>query len=673
MKFIKLFSLLTVLFFFSRTTAQEFKLGKVSIAELQEKAHPKDSSAVAAILYKKGKSKIEYNDNDGFFLLTEVETRIKIYKKGGYDWANQSIRYYNVSNDSKESVYISDAVTYNLVNGKIEKTKLKSDGEFNEQVNKFRSRKKITMPNVKEGSVLEYKYTIKTLNIGMMPDWKFQSSIPVNFSEYITYIPEYYTFNAREKGYLFPKVSVVKNSKSVNISSKERTSGPGYVSSTSFSNDKFDYIETQTTYFLENLPAIKEEAFVNNIDNYTASIEQELSMVKPFNQPLKMYSTDWNSVVKTIYDYDDFGPELNKTGYFEDDLKAVLANVNTPEEKILVILNYVKSRVVWDEYYSYSCDKGVKKAYQEKTGNVAEINLMLTAMLRYAGLTANPVLVSTRSNGIPLFPNRTAFNYVIAAVETPNGNVLLDATDKYSIPNVLPLRTLNWLGRLIRKDGTSEEVDLMPKKVSSDNVFVTYAIDAEGKVNGKIRRQCTDFNAMVMRDNFSSLKEDAYLEKLENESNKIEISEYSRTNEKEILLPTIETFSFKGDNLTEVIGGKIYINPMLFFATTENSFKQETREYPIDFSYPFSDKYNITIQIPEGFAVETLPVPAVITMEDNLGGFKFNVAANGNSLQLAVSHQINEAIVSAEKYEMIKEYYKAMVAKETEKIVLKRI
>ena len=85
-------------------------------------------------------------------------------------------------------------------------------------------------------------------------------------------------------------------------------------------------------------------------------------------------------------------------------------------------------------------------------------------MLRYAGLTANPVLVSTRSNGIAIFPNRTAFNYVIAAVETPNGNILLDASDKFSTPNVLPFRALNWYGRLIRKDGTSEEVDLMPKK-----------------------------------------------------------------------------------------------------------------------------------------------------------------------------------------------------------------
>jgi hypothetical protein len=282
-------------------------------------------------------------------------------------------------------------------------------------------------------------------------------------------------------------------------------------------------------------------------------------------------------------------------------------------------------------------------------------------------------LVSTRANGIALFPNRTAFNYVIAAVETPNGYVLLDASEKFSVPNVLPLRVLNWSGRLIRKDGSSEEINLMPEKTSVDNVFLNYSIDSAGKVTGKTRRQYMDYNAMITRGNIEGLKEEEYLEKLENKNKKIEISDYSKTNEKDILLPIIESYSFTGNDLCEVIGGKIYLNPMLFFATNNNPFKQESREYPVDFSFPFTDKFSINIEIPEGFVVETLPAPAAVTMEDNLGVFKFNIAANDNKLQLSILHQINEAIVSAEKYEMLKEYYKTMVEKETEKIVLKRI
>jgi hypothetical protein len=674
MKIIKLFSLSVLLLLVSRLTAQEFKLGKVSIAELEQKSHPKDSAAAAAILYKKGSARIEYNQNDGFITVTDVETRIKIYNKEGYEWATHEVWYYN-NNNLSEKVSFSDVVTYNLVNGKIEKTKIKSEGMFDEVLNKFRGQKKITMPNVKEGSVIEFKYTIRS-PARMIREWNFQTSIPVNYSEFITYIPEYYTFNSQQKGYVSPKVTVERNNKSIILNSKERVSSGGFgggATRTEFTQDKIDYIETKTTYVGENFAAMKDEAFVNNIDNYTASVQYELAMVKFPNEPMKSISTDWSSVAKTIYDYDSFGPELNKTGYFEEDLKTVLAGKNTPDEKILAILNHVKSNIKWNKYTGYDCDLGVKKAYKEKTGNIGDINLMLTAMLRYAGLTANPVLVSTRSNGIALFPNRTAFNYVIALVETPGGNVLLDASDKFSVPNVLPFRTLNWFGRLIRKDGSSEEVDLMPKRASNDMVFMNYSIDAEGKVTGKTRRQCTDYNALITRDNIDGIVQEEYLEKLENENNKIEVSEYERKNEKEILLPMIETYSFTGNNLCEVIGGKIYVNPMLFFANRENPFKQEIREYPVDFGFPFTDKYNITIKIPEGFAIETLPTPAVITMEDNLGTFKFNIVANEGTLQLVVSHQINEPIVSTEKYEMLKEYYKGMVAKETEKIVLKRI
>ena len=151
----------------------------------------------------------------------------------------------------------------------------------------------------------------------------------------------------------------------------------------------------------------------------------------------------------------------------------------------LINLNDNLYKIKWNNYYSYGCDNGVKKAYKEKTGNIADINLMLTSMLRYAGLVANPALVSTRSNGIAFFANRTAFNYVIAAVETDTGNILLDASYKYSTPNILPLRALNWQGRLIRKDGTSEAVDLMPEKLSNDNIFVNYTIDPTGKIDGK--------------------------------------------------------------------------------------------------------------------------------------------------------------------------------------------
>jgi hypothetical protein len=664
---------LFVLLFFLNANAQELKLGKVSMEELQEKFHPKDSTAAAAILFKKGEVRFEYSQNKGFEISTVVQTRIKIYKKGGYDWATQEIPYY-LGNNGQEKVYVSDAVTYNLVGGKIEKTKLKSDGEFDEEINEYWGRKKITMPNVKEGSVIEFEYTIRSPRISEFKDWDFQSSIPVNYSEFKTYIPEYFVYNPNQKGYVFLKVTVENSQKSIVIDSKERTGGNGWSSvNTSFSQDKIDYKETKTTYLVEDLPAMKEEVFVNNVANYRSSISHELAMTKYPNSTLEYYATDWETVSKKIYDNDDFGAELNKTNYFEEDIAALLVGLVTPEDKTNAIFSYVKKNVKWNDYYGYSCKDGVKQAYKNKVGNVAEINLMLTSMLRHVGLTANPVLISTRSNGIARFPNRTAYNYVIAAVEMSDGLLLLDASDRFSTPNILPLRVLNWVGRLIRKDGTSLEVDLMPRAASYDVVIMDYEIDTTGKVSGHVTRQRTDYNAMIFRESVGSLTEDAYLEDLENDNNKIEINEYSRTNEKDLKSPVVEMFSYSGSNFSEIIDGTIYINPMLFFAVEQNPFKQERREFPADFGYPSQNKYNINIKIPAGYRIESIPDVINIAMPDSMASFKYIIAKTEDSLQLFIASNINAAIISSEYYQTLKDFFQQVVDKESEKIILTKI
>ncbi|WP_369596802.1 DUF3857 domain-containing protein [Flavobacterium sp. FPG59] len=666
----KKISILFLILVVSIVSAQEFKLGKVSIAELQERHHPRDTTAAAAILFEKGVVDFEYSQSDGFKMVTEVTTRIKIYKKEGYDWATKAVGYY-VGSSSKDILSFSDVVTYNLVDGKVEKIKLKSDGLFDEKVNKYWNQKKITLPNVKVGSIIEYKYTLRSFRLSELTEWSFQSSIPVNHSEFRTLIPEYFVYNPNLKGSMTPKITKENTSKSLSYSYRPTTE-PRESSIVSTTQEKLDFIENSTTYLAVNLPAMKQEAYVNNISNYTTSVSHELSVVNFPNQPMKTLSTDWASVAKTIYDYDDFGLELNKTGYFEEDLKGILDGLATPEEKIEAIFSHVKKSVKWNGYYGYSCNDGVKKAYKDKTGNVAEINLMLIAMLRHTNLNANPVLVSTRSNGISFFPNRTAFNYVIAAVELADRVLLLDATESYSSPNVLPLRVLNWEGRLIRKDATSTAIDLMPKKSSIDAVNLKYTFTPDGTVTGKLSRKRTDYNAMIFRNNTETIKEDVYLEKYENDNKKIEVDDYERVIDKNLNEPVIENITFKGGNLSEVINGSIYINPMLFFSIEQNPFKQETRDYPVDYGYTTVDKYNVIIDIPEGYVVDTMPASIVLNMDDNLGQFKFLINKTENAVQLAITFQINAPIIGTDYYEALKSFYQRMIEKQNEKIVFKK-
>ena len=101
--------------------AQKYELGEVTKEELLEKKHPTDTSAVAAILFKKAKTTFTLSDEDGFICNTEFLIKIKIYKKQGLDWANFEIPFYVGFDEIKdEMVTVSKACTYNLVDGNVE-------------------------------------------------------------------------------------------------------------------------------------------------------------------------------------------------------------------------------------------------------------------------------------------------------------------------------------------------------------------------------------------------------------------------------------------------------------------------------------------------------------------------------------------------------------------------
>ncbi|MFY8008363.1 MAG: transglutaminase domain-containing protein [Flavobacterium sp.] len=649
--------------------AQKRELGKVTVEELKEKVCPADSSAAAAFLFNIGEVRFEYVDGRGFIMKTRVRSKIKIYKKEAYELANKSVRYY-IGGNVKERLNFKDAATYNLVDGKVEKSKLKSDGEFDEKLNKFWGSKKIALPNVKEGSIIEFEYNLESDGLGSLENWTFQMGIPVFYSEFKTVIPEYFKYKPLMRGFLIPKYETSKSTKTVNIAGKEKSDGR--VTVTTFTNNQFNYDEVTSIYTLENISALKDESFVNNIKNFTSSIEHELTTIQYPNEHIRNLSTSWEAVAKTIYESDNFGPELNKTGYFEEDINAQLSGLNSSQEKIAAIFNYVKSRMNWNEFYGYSCTDGVKKAYQDKVGNVAEINLMLTAMLRYAGFEANPIVLSSRGNGISLFPSRTSFDYVISGIESNGQIILFDATSKYALPNVLPIRDLNWFGRLIRKDGSSEQVDLMPKSNSKEIINVIGEISNEGKVSGKLRDQYLDYNAFNYRERYNNVNKESMVERIEKSHPGLEISEFEVQNTNDLSKPIIENYAFDLDNAIEIIGDKMYLSPLLFFTMNENPFKQEKREYPIDFIFPHQDKYNVSLKLPEGYVVESLPQSKVISMPEDMANFKFNLSNSGDQLQMVCSLDINRAVIGSEYYETLKSFFKEVINKQTEKVVLKK-
>jgi hypothetical protein len=434
------------------------------------------------------------------------------------------------------------------------------------------------------------------------------------------------------------------------------------------------YKQINAVYTAENVPALMEEDYVDNIKNYRSSIQQELERIRYPDKPEKDYSLTWEGVAKTIYEDEDFGKELGERSYLMQDIKTILKDAKTETEKLEIIFKFVQNKMNWNNEYGYYTDKGVKKAYIDQTGNVAEINFILIAMLKLAGLNANPVLTSTREHGTPVFPGRTVFNYVIAAVQIEDKQILLDATNKLTSPNILPLNVLNWTGRLIKQDGSSQEINLVPKVTSKKIGTLMATVDDFGKVTGKFRIQKTDYEAFSFRDKNAKINKESYLEKMENELNGIEISDYTvENNNTDLSKPVKEIFTFATDNHCEIIADKMFINPVLFFTIDKNPFVQEKRLLPIYFGYPKQEKYVINFEIPKGFVVESIPKSITLSTPENVALFSMNILSQGNNIQIQMNKEINMANVSADFYDILKDFYQKMIEKQNEKIVLKKV
>ncbi|TRZ44379.1 transglutaminase domain-containing protein [Robertkochia solimangrovi] len=629
----------------SVSMGQNYKFGKVSEEEIEEKQHPLEPDAAAAYLFKERSSYFTYYNGE-IKLITEIQERVKIYNKDGFDYATETV-YLRDGSEGADVVSGLKAVTYTMVDGKIEETKLEKDGIFKEEISKGRIKETFTLPNIKEGCVVEYKYRITSPYYFYIPEYRFQLGVPIKRLESSFSAPEYFKFKPLFKGYMPVRPEVDKVSSQI--------------------VDGYNLVEK---YELDNVPSMKGEAFVDNIDNYRSSVYYELNQIEIPGSYYKSYSHNWNDVTKSIYGYSSFGDELKKTGYFEDELNPLIAATSNPQERIAIIFNFVKQKMNWNEYVGYGCSDGVRKAFKEGVGNVAEINLMMTSMMRFAGITANPVLVSTKSNGIPLYPTSDGFNYVICGIELNEGIVLLDATEKFALPNILPHRVLNWNGRMIRENGSSVEVDMTPAMSSKEVMNMQVKIDPQGAIDGKLRRQVTDHLAYEFRSNYFNVDNEEYLEKLENRYLGIEVDEYQLDDMENLGKPITETYSFHKDTGVEFIDGKIYVSPLFFLTDSENPLKLDKREFPLDFVYPKQDRFMINIGLPEGYKIETLPESAALSLPDNLGKFTYVLKSAGNNVQVMVTSEINTDIVPALYYDALKEYFNQVIKKQSEKLVL---
>ncbi len=655
--------------------AQDYRFGKISKEELSQEVHSMEPDASAAVLYRELKTSFNYDSQNGFTVKTYHHERIKIYNSDGYDYANKKIYTY-VAGGVQENVTNLKASTFNLVNGKVEKTKLKKNGIFDESASKTRNVKKFTMPDIGDGSIVEFEYTVTSPFTTDIDTYVFQELIPVDKVEMLFLAPEYYNYSVHSKGNI--PLNMKRETRNRELSfryeqSSDVSSVGGGATGVKYKTSTQRLLENGYIVNLEDIPSLKQEPFSINMENLASSLQFELASTKFPNSPFRNYATTWEDVCDKIYRSDNFGGQLDKTNYYSDEVGELLDGPMDETGKINAIFNFVRDKMNWNEYYGVYSDNGVRKAYKEGVGNVADINLILVSMLREAGLDSNPVLLSTKQNGIPLFPTRVGFNYVIAQVTVDGKNVLLDAVDKLGMPNILKTNLLNWNGRLIRADGTSDWIRLYPESPAVQNTYMVMSLDENFSLLGNAKNRYSGHYVRGLRSGYKGIENEEQIEVMQGRYPSLEMTTLSFSDLDGLDDSITIEYDFEAEDAVDEIGDKLYISPLAHLALKENIFKSEERANPIDFIFAQDDRYSISIDIPEGYEVESIPEDTSFGLPEGIGLFKYNTSEALGKITVVVQSKINTPVIGAEYYSSLKEYFKLLVEKENEKIVLRKI
>ena len=652
---------------FLSATAQEklpVRFGRVSAEDFDLSKNKIDSGTGAVVIADVGHSSFAGNTKGWFTLVFKRQKRIKILNKNGIGTATEEILLYSDGSDDEKLDNLK-ATTYNLEGGKVVETKMDAGSIFREKISSNLVRKKFTLPAVKEGSIIEYSYTINSDFLFNLQPWEFQGEYPQLWSEYEVELPEFFNYVFLSQGYHKFDINTQSNEYRTFMVTQPGNSGQDRRISISGS-------VTDKRWVMKDVPAIKEENFTSALSNHIAKIEFQLSQYRFPNEPVEDIMGNWFKVCEKLMKRDDFGAAIDRNNnWMDDDIKAVDGSAKTDLEKAKKIYEWVRDHFTCTSYNGRYLKDPLKTIFKNKNGSVAEINLLLIAMLRHENIHADPVLLSTRDHGFAheLYPLMDRFNYVIAEIIIEDKLYYLDASRPDQGFARLPLACYNGVARVINEQPRAvyfESDSLEERKVTS--VFIIN--NEKGKLEGNYQSTLGYNESVNLRKAIRSGEKADFVKKIKAlYGSDYQIGEVDIDSLKSKEDPVTLHYPFSMEKNDEDI---IYFNPLMAEGYKENILKSAERQYPVEMPFTMNETFILNMEIPAGYTVDEMPKSTKVSYNENEGLFEYIIAKTDTHVQLRSKVVLKKANFLPDDYNSLRDFFGYIVKKHNEQIVFKK-
>ena len=638
-----LVSILAIALFFPmlRSIGDEWR--PIDPDELKMTAEPKAPGASAIYLYRQvdrkdsGRANTEYN-----------YVRIKILKEEGRDVANIAIPYITetvrISNIRARTIH-SDGSIVNF-DGKV----------FDKMVEKTKGRKikakVFTVPDVQVGSIVEYHY-----NYDFEDGFVFDSYWPVSddlFTKKAVFsLVPYEEFAVRwdwpaglPPGTEPPKL------------------GP-------------DKVIRMTAI---NVPPFQVEDFMppeNEVKSRVIFIYND----RDFDSDPVKY---WKKIGKK--EYDSMESFAGKKKELQEAISQIVSPNDTPEVKLQKIYSRV-TQLRNLSYESLKTEPEQKRENLKKVANVADvlkdgygyssqINWTFLGLTRAAGLESYGLMLSRRSE---YFFNEKRMNK--EELDTTAVLVKVDGKERYFDPGslfvpfgLLPWQKTNVKGMKLDKEGGSWILSPFPS--SSDSQIqrtANFKLSDEGTLEGTVKLSYTGLEAWSRR--LSQRKEDDEARKkyLEDELKAyvtvaIETELTSQPDWKSTESPLVAEFKVKIPGWISSAGHRVLFPVGIFGATEKQIFSSTDRMYPICFTFPFQKKDDITVELPSGWTISS--VPQLLDKDAKAAEYTLKIDNTKSELHIARTVRSDLFLVPKETYPALRSFFQIVRSGDDQQIVL---
>lgn len=643
-------ALLMALFVFilsSTSYSQVKKFGDVSVSDFSSYNPEYDSTASAVILFEKGFVDFDSDYN----CILEIHRRIKILTDDGFEYGDIEIPLFK---GADQDVYSVKATTYTLLeNGEIEEDKLGRREVFKSEIDDEYDLKKFTMPDLAPGVIIEYTYKKRMGNPFYMPDWQFHSYIPALWSEYYMVLPASLNYQMIFKG---------QDELFIN----EATKLAGLVNN----------VRAQSLRLVKkDLPAVDDLPFLINRDDQISQVFTQLDGIRIPGVTPQNFFKSWDNIAKELNNRGDFGGQ-RVNGAIRDQVASLINDEMSDLDKIEAIYNYMVNNFEWDGSYRLTSENGIRDTFEEKKGDTGDLNHLLVEMLKGAGIKASPTLLSTRSNGTVLteYPLINQFNMLVAAVELEESAFIIDASSgqrsfRYPHPKILYRNAF-----VVRSDDSYGWLNSVPIDRTYQRLSMEYSIDDSSRISILMKGSEKGAYSENKRQEVKSINFKSYFENEYEDLPDLQVDSASFENLEDLSSEVNyeAQFSFEKNTSLNLDQDVIYLQPLLFLKLEENPFKKATRQFPVEFSFPYSQQHMVTIEIPEGFVVDEIPEQINMRLPNRGGYYRFLVNVIDNKITLVSTTNIAAIYYPPEEYVAIKELFQAKVDATNGVVVLKK-